>query len=396
MIINDKFCLEYSNIYNDEYDKLTKIKEIIYKKDKMLDWVDIDTTISQSELEKIINIGTKIKKECDVFLVIGIGGSYLGSKALIDALSPYFKKSEPEIIFLGYNLSSKYLNDVLRYIKDKNIYVNVISKSGTTLETKVTFEVIYNYLKENDPNYKEKIIVTTSDNSNTLKELATKENFETLKVPENIGGRFSVLSVVGLLPIFVAGIDINELLKGAKDNYNCFEEASKLAIIRNHLELSGKTIEAVTYYEEKLNGFALWYQQLFAETECKNKKGILPIVNPNTTNLHSLGQYLQEGRDQVFETVLKIEKVNETNLYYKDKKIDELNNIVLEQVAKAHYDGNTPSIIIEIPKLNAYYLGKLIYFFEMCTAIGAYLNDVYTFEQPGVEKYKKNVRSVLV
>ena len=214
-------------------------------------------------------------------------------------------------------------------------------------------------------------------------------------MPDDIGGRFSVLTVVGLLPLVLAEINVMKLLDGAKDNYDCFDEASRLAIIRKHLEDDKKGVEAITYYEEKLKGLALWYQQLFAETQGKNNKGILPIINPNTTNLHSLGQYLQEGKKQIFETVLKVERINETNLYYNGYKIDDLNNIVLEQVAIAHQDGDTSSIIISIPELNEYYLGGLIYFLEMVSTIGAYLLDIYPFDQPGVEKYKQNVRNVL-
>lgn len=395
IVIDDRFCREYSNFSNEDYSKVVKIKEVILKKEKMLDWIDLDTTITKQEINKIITIGNKIKEEADIFLVIGIGGSYLGSKAIIDAFTSYFKKNKPEIIFLGYNLSSNYLKEILDYIKKKNVYINVISKSGNTLETDVSFKILYNYLKENDSNYREKIIITTDKETGLLRKIADEEKITSFTIPQNIGGRFSVLTTVGLLPVLVAGIDIIELLNGAYDNQDIFEEASKFALIRNNLENKLKTVEMITFYEEKLNTFSLWYQQLFAETQGKNQEGILPIPNPNTTNLHSLGQYLQDGRKQVFETVIKIEKSTDTNLYYKNKKIDDLNNIVLEQVALAHKDGNTPSIIITIPTLTPYYLGKLIYFLELSATIGAYLLDVYPFDQPGVEKYKENVRKKL-
>ena len=393
--VDSKFCIEYDNMTTDEYNKILEISNKIAKKDKMLDWIDIETCITEDEVERVINIGNEIRKNSDIFIVIGIGGSFLGSKAIIEALRPYFNKSKPEIIFLGYNLSSSYLKEVLDYIKDKNVYVNVISKSGNTLETNVAFQIIYNYMKENDPKYKEKIIITTDKEKGSLRELVKVEGLNSFSVPTNIGGRFSVLTAVGLLPLAVTGIDIKEILAGAKNNYGSFSEASKFALIRYHMENDLKTVEAITYYEEKLNTFALWYQQLFAETQGKNKKGILPIPNLNTTNLHSLGQYFQEGRNQIFETVLKIEETTKTDLYYKNQKVDDLNNIVLEQVAVAHKEGETPSVIISIPKLDGYYLGKLIYFLEMSSAIGAYLLDVYPFDQPGVEKYKENVRKVL-
>lgn len=395
IVIDDSFCREYSDFSYDDYDKIAKIKENILKKEKMLDWLDLETTISKTEINNIIALGKKIREEADILLVIGIGGSYLGSKAIIDAFSPYFNKNKPEIIFLGYNLSSNYLKEVLDYIKNKNVYINVISKSGNTLETDVAFKPLYTYLKTNYHNYREKIIVTTDNENGLLNKIANEEKFTLFTIPRNIGGRFSVLTTVGLLPVAVAGIDIIELLNGAYNEQDVFKEASKFALIRNNLENQFKTVEMITFYEEKLNTFSLWYQQLFAETQGKKQKGILPIPNPNTTNLHSLGQYLQEGRKQVFETVIKIEKNNDTNLYYKNKKIADLNNIVLEQVALAHKEGNTPSIIITIPALTPYYLGKLIYFLELAATIGAYLLDVYPFDQPGVEKYKENVRKKL-
>lgn len=393
--IDDSFCKEYSYFTEQEVNKLVEIKKIINHKQKMLDWIDIQTTISDNELADIIRIGNDIKKSCDVFLIIGIGGSFLGSKAIIDALSPFFMNNKPEIIYLGYNLSPNRINEVINYIKDKNTYVNVISKSGSTLETDINFKIIFNYLKENDIDYKKKIIITTDEKTGNLRELANEENILSFSIPKNIGGRFSVLTVAGLLPLVVAGIDIINILKGAYDNYDCFSEASKFAIIRYHLEKNSKTIEAITYYDEKLTNFSLWYQQLFAETQCKDKKGILPIPNPYTTNLHSLGQYFQEGRDQKFETIIKIEEMANTPFYYNNKSITELNNIILEQVAIAHKEGNTPSIILSIPKLDAYYLGKLIYFLEIAATIGAYMLDVYPFDQPGVEKYKDNLKRVL-
>lgn len=393
--LNNTFCKKYSDVKKEETEKLSNIKNTLEAKQEMLDWLDIETTIQERDLERIEELSNEIKSNCDIFLVIGIGGSYLGSKAVIDALSPYLNKSNPEIIFIGNNLSSTYLEEVLEYIKGKRVYVNVISKSGNTLEAKLVFNIIYNYLKETDSNYQNKIIVTTSKNSGSLIELAKKENFRTLYIPDNIGGRFSVLTTVGLFPIRVAGININELIRGARSVRNCFDAASKLAITRYHLELFGKKVEAITYYEKKLSSFAMWYQQLFAETQGKEEKGILPFPNPNTTNLHSLGQYLQEGTKQVFETVIKISNGNEDKKFLpsvNNYPFESLNNIILEEVAKAHFEGDTPSIIISIDKLDEYNLGQLIYFLQMTSAIGAYLLDVNPFNQPGVEKYKANIR----
>lgn len=393
--VEDTFCKEYSTITEKEQEKLLEIKENIMKQEKMLDWIKKDTTIDEYELSRLIEVGTTIRQSCDVFLVIGIGGSFLGSKALIESLRPYFSNSKPDIIFLGYHLSTEYLNEVIQYIKDKNVYVNVISKSGNTLETTIAFQTIYHYLKEHDKDYQKKIIITTDSDNGSLRKLAQEENLTSFSIPKNIGGRFSVLTAAGLLPLVVAGIDIAELLRGAYESEDCFLEASKFALIRYHLENDSKTVEAVTYYEEKLTSFALWYQQLFAETQGKNKKGILPIPNLYTTNLHSLGQYFQEGRSQVFETVLKVQEEPTTDLYYQNKSLTEINSIILKQVAIAHKEGNTPSIVLSIPELTPYYLGNLIYFLEIAATIGAYLMDVYPFDQPGVENYKNKVKQAL-
>lgn len=384
--VKNSYVKKYDTLSLTEEIKLKQIKEIIEEKQEMLDWIDIETTISDEEIKKIQELVSSIREKCDIFLVIGIGGSYLGSKAVIEALSPYFNHQHPEIIFLGHNLSTQYLEEVIDYIKNKNVYVNVISKSGNTLETTIAFNRIYEYLKENDYNYQEKIIVTTDANKGNLRALVNKENFISLEVPKNIGGRFSVLTAVGLFPIAVAGIDIKEILAGASNIRDCYNLASKVALIRYHLEQAGKKIEAVTFYEEKLSTFAAWYQQLFAETQGKNGKGILPFPNPNTTNLHSLGQYFQEGTKQVFETIIKIEDPTDNKT---------LNSLVLEQVAIAHLEGDTPSLILSISKLDPYHLGKLIYLLEMSATIGAYLLEVNPFDQPGVEKYKQNVHSQL-
>ena len=235
----------------------------------------------------------------------------------------------------------------------------------------------------------------TDKDSGVLRREAQEEGYVSFEVPKNIGGRYSVLSAVGLLPIAISGIDIDKLLKGASSMRDCFKETSMLATIRDRLEYVGKNVEMVTIYEEKLTSLAMWYQQLFAETQGKNHKGILPVVNPNTTNLHSVGQYLQEGTRNVFETVIRIKKSDD--LFLDKYKIDmhELNNLVVEQVAKAHLKGDTPSIILELEELSPYYLGQLIYFLEMTAAIGGYLLDVDPFDQPGVEEYKQLVNEKL-
>lgn len=382
---------KYDTISEIEREKLRKVYEIMKKKESMLDWTDIKTCISKEELQKIIDVSKEIRSFCDCFIVIGIGGSYLGSKAVIDALSPYFKKEKPEIIFAGYQLSASYLKELISYIKDKNVVINVISKSGETLEPSIAFDELYSYMKENYSDYKKRVIVTTDQEKGKLRKFAEQEELSTFTIPKEIGGRYSVLSPVGLLPIAVAGIDIIKLLKGAKEEKDCFEDASRYALIRKHLEEEKKLVEAITIYEEKLSSFAGWCQQLLAETQGKKEKGILPIINQNTTNLHSIGQYLQEGRNIVFETVLT---VNDTEDIYLDNyhmTMNELNNLVAEQVSIAHKLGNTPSIKISLEELSPTEIGKLIYFYEMAAAIGGYLLNINPFDQPGVEDYKRLV-----
>lgn len=379
--LNDKFIKKYNYITNEEKEKLNYIKKRIEKKEEFLDWLDIETTISDEEINYIEELANNIKKDYDVFLVIGIGGSFLGTKAIYEALTPYFKNNDKEIIFLGYNLDDEYLNEVINHIKNKNVYVNIISKSGNTLETNYAYEKIIEFLKKNDSNYKEKVIITTGKTGN-FRSLVEKENYKSLNVPDNIGGRFSCLSVVGLFPLLVAGINIKELLNGAKSIRNNFNEASIMALIRYHLEKDNKKVEAVTVNQEKLYSFTLWYQQLFCETQGKDEKGIISFPNIYTTNLHSIGQYIQEGTKHIFETVIKID--NNTTL----------NNKIIEPILEAHSSGNTPSLVISIEKLDEYNLGQLIYFLELVAAIGAYLLDVNPFNQPGVEKYKENIRKL--
>lgn len=382
---------KYDTISEIEREELKEIYVTMKNKESMLDWTDIKTCISKEELQKIIEISNEIRISSDIFIVIGIGGSYLGSKAVIDALSPYFKKEKPEIIFAGYQLSASYLKELISYIKDKNVVINVISKSGGTLEPSIAFDELYSYMKENYSDYKKRVIVTTDQEKGKLRKFAEQEKLPTFSVPKEIGGRYSVLSPVGLLPIAVAGIDIIKLLKGAKEEKDCFEDASRYALIRKHLEEEKKLVEAITIYEEKLSSFAGWCQQLLAETQGKKGKGILPIINQNTTNLHSIGQYLQEGRNIVFETVLT---VNDTEDIYLDKyhmTMNELNNLVAEQVSIAHKLGNTPSIKISLEELSPTEIGRLIYFYEMAAAIGGYLLDINPFDQPGVEDYKRLV-----
>jgi len=395
MKINFDYVKEYHTVSPREKKILDQIQTQLEKKESMLNWLDMDSCISPLELEEIKKEANKIRSFCDVFLVVGIGGSYLGSKAVIEAISPYFVKKKPEVIFVGHQLSGSYLNELLEYMNGKSVCVNVISKSGETLEPMVSFHTIYQYMKKTYLDYQKRIIVTTGDISSQLGKMAHKEQFKTFLIPSQIGGRYSVFTVAGLLPIAVSGIDIEQLVNGAKSERNCFSESSQYAITRKHLEEDGKVVEAFTVYEEKLSSIASWYQQLFAETQGKEEKGILPIVNPNTTNLHSLGQYLQDGRKIVFETVLEVEKAKDVLLEHYPMTMNQLNHLVLSQVAVAHSHGGVPSIIITLEDLSAYEIGKLLYFLEVSAAIGGYLLEIDPFNQPGVEYYKQLVKEEL-
>ena len=293
------------------YEKYTKeiegIKDNLIT-DSMTDWYNIEKCITKEELKEIKKTAEFIRKNCDVFLVIGIGGSFLGAKSVIEALTNYFEKTKPEIIFVGTSLSSDYLYELHNYIKDKEVIINLISKSGSTLEPNLAFEYLMDKIekKYSKEELSKRVVITTDRYESKLIDLASEKGYRTFNVPNQIGGRYSILTPVGLLPIAVAGIDIDKILNGARKCDK--DEAIKYAIIRNELYSQGYYIESFTIYEEKMIYFTEWLKQLFAETQGKDNKGILPISVLNTRELHSLGQYIQEGRRNLFETVIRIEK----------------------------------------------------------------------------------------
>lgn len=389
---------------------------------EFLGWLDLPSRISNEEVDHIISTATRVRDNCDVFLVIGIGGSYLGARAVIEALKPNFynqlKKSSrgcPEIYFLGQNLSESYISDLFDLIKDKDIVVNVISKSGTTTEPAIAFRLVRELLiKKYGDDISDRIIATTDAESGALHDMAAKYSCETFSISSDIGGRFSVLSSVGLLPIAVAGIDISELLSGAKDGIEEYSvpdihqnPAYLYAAIRNYLYQSGFTNEIMADYNPKLHYFIEWWKQLFGESEGKDNKGIFPVSAEFTTDLHSLGQYIQDGKRNIFETVLNFSQedrgliINEDNdnldrlNYLSGKSISDVNSAAIEATMKAHYEGGVPVVNIENVELNTYSIGKLIYFFEKACAASAYILGVNPFNQPGVENYKKNMFKIL-
>lgn len=376
------------------YDK--RIEEIENRLviDDMTDWYDIEKCITKEEINDIVVTSKDIINKCDVFVVVGIGGSFLGAKMVIDALSSYFVKNKPEIIFAGTTLSSTYLSELKDYIKDKDVCINMISKSGSTLEPNLVFDYLMDIMndKYSEEEVKNRVFITTDKDESILLDVANKKGYKKFYVPRNIGGRYSVLSPVGLLPIAVAGFDINKILDGAKTANK--EKAFEYAIIRDDLYKSGKVIESFTFYEEKLSFLGEWLKQLFAETQGKNNKAILPITTVNTRDLHSLGQYFQEGERILFETVININTDIAINTKY-NKTVKQINDIAVTSVAKAHLLDGVYSNIIEVDKLDEESIGYLIYFFELAAATGAYLLDVNPFDQPGVSKYKKIINESL-
>ena len=375
-----------------------------------LGWVNLKLDVQ--ELEKIKVAASKIRKQSDVLIVIGIGGSYLGSKAVIDALSHTFNPKN--VIFAGNNMSSDYLNDLLDYIKDKDISLNVISKSGTTIEPALTFKVLREYIEEKygEDKAKDRIFVTTDKEKGVLKKLADEKGYETFVVPDDIGGRYSVFTAVGLLPIASAGINIDRLLDGvysAEKKYSSLEnnDCYDYAVARNIMYKKKKKIELLVNYEPKLHYISEWWKQLFGESEGKEEKGIFPASVDNTTDLHSMGQYIQEGERILFETVINIKKpYRDFTLtceegspdaldYLNGKTLNEINHKAMEGTVIAHVNGKVPNIMIEVDKLDEFNLGELLYFFEKACGISGHLLGVNPFNQPGVEAYKKEMFRLL-
>lgn len=384
--------------------------------DQYLGWIDYSSTIDTETINDIHSITKEIQELADVLVVIGIGGSFLGAKAIQDAMGSYFPViGGIEVVYAGNQLSSLYIKQLLTYIQDKEVYVNVISKSGTTTEPTIAFRVLREFMEDK---YKDeansRIIVTTDEADGLLKALSIDKNYRTLSIPKNIGGRYSVFTPVGLLPIAVAGSNISSLLRGASQASLDLSESDlaknisyKYAVIRHHLFEQGYFVELLATFEPCLKFFQEWWKQLFAESEGKGKSGIFPSAAIYSTDLHSIGQYVQDGSRILFETILHIEenstdinlpydKSNMDNLNYLiDKTLNEINTIAKNGTMKAHSSGKVPIIEIIINKLDEYHLGYLIYFFMKSCAMSAYLNNVNPFNQPGVEEYKNNMSCLL-
>ncbi len=388
-----------------------------------LGWVDLPVDYDKDEFERIQKAAEKIQGDSDILIVIGIGGSYLGARACIDALSHTFhnalskeKRKTPEIYYVGNNISGTYLKDLLDVCEGKEVSVNVISKSGTTTEPAIAFRVFKQFMEEKygKEEAKKRIFATTDKARGALLTLAQEEGYETFTIPDDVGGRFSVLTAVGLLPIAAAGINVVELMQGAADarseysNENVEENACyQYAAVRNALLRKGKTTEIIVNYEPCLQYFGEWWKQLYGESEGKDGKGLYPSSVNFSTDLHSLGQYIQDGQRILFETVINVEnprkdvelKEEASDLdglnYLAGKTMDFVNKQAFQGTILAHVDGGVPNVVINLPAINAYHMGQLIYFFEKACGISGYLLGVNPFDQPGVEEYKKNMFALL-
>ena len=388
-----------------------------------LGWINLPNDYDKEEYSRLKKTAEKIRNDADVLIVIGIGGSYLGAKACIESLNTSFfnllsrdERKSPQIFFAGNSISSTYLSELIEFVKDKSIYVNVISKSGTTTEPALAFRFFKELLekKYGKDGARQRIIATTDKSRGALKNLANEEGYETFIIPDDVGGRFSVLTPVGILPIAVSGVDIDQLMKGAQDAVKDFEiddidknDCYRYAAVRNILYRKGYTTEILASYEPSLSFFSEWWKQLFGESEGKDKKGIYPSSVNLSTDLHSLGQYIQDGMRNLMETVINVEsplkditiKEMEGDIdglnYLTGKTVDFVNKKAFAGTLLAHLDGGVPNMVVNIPKINAYNIGYMIYFFEKDCAISGHLSAVNPFNQEGVESYKKNMFALL-
>lgn len=407
---------EYEEIKNEVISAHKLLRSKNGAGNDFLGWLDLPRDYDRAEVQRIIEAAKKIQGQSSVLLAIGIGGSYLGARAAIEMLKKYFNNSGVEVIFVGNQISSTYACELLEYLKDKDFSINVISKSGTTTEPAIAFRIFKDYIEKRygKDGARARIYATTDKARGALKTLATAEGYESFVVPDDIGGRFSVLTPVGLLPIAAAGIDINEMLNGAFDAYNFYQEEDvdkndglKYALVRNLLYSKGKKIEMLVNYEPRLQYFAEWWKQLYGESEGKDGKGIWITSASFSTDLHSLGQMIQEGERTIFETVLNIEapvsdiaiEATEDNLdglnFLAGKTMDYVNKMAMTGTMVAHVDGGVPNIFLNIPNVSAYTFGYLVYFFEFACGVSAYTLGVNPFNQPGVEAYKKNMFALL-
>lgn len=419
------FIKEHEVMYFDSFIK--SAHEMLHKKtgagNDFLGWVDLPINYDKEELKRIKAAAEKIKSDSDALVVIGIGGSYLGARAAIEALTHSFynqlpreKRKTPEIYFVGNNISSTYMSELFELLEGKDISVNVISKSGTTTEPAIAFRLFKEYMekKYGKEEAGKRIYATTDKARGALKKLATEEKYGSFVIPDDVGGRYSVLTAVGLLPIAVCGVAIDSMMDGAANAYELYNNANlkenecyQYAAVRNALYRKNKIVEIMVNYEPSLHFFTEWWKQLYGESEGKDQKGIFPAGVDFTTDLHSMGQYIQDGLRSIFETVLNVEKPRKNMLVKEDKdnidglnflarkEVDFVNKKAMEGTILAHTDGGVPNLVLNIPELNSFYFGSMVYFFEKACGISGYMLGVNPFDQPGVEAYKKNMFALL-
>ncbi len=429
--MNIKVNLENSSVSENQIMEFEKdvqafskdLETRVSREDDFVGWLHLPTNYDKEEFNRIKDAAKKIQETSDVLIVIGIGGSYLGARAVIESLTHTFsnlqKKEQrkfPQVLYVGNNLSPNYLLDLVDIISDKEISLNVISKSGTTTEPAIAFRIFKELIEQKygEKEARNRIFVTTDKSRGALKTLANEMKYETFVVPDNIGGRYSVLTAVGLLPIAVAGINIDELMEGARfaeekyaDKSLKYNDCYRYAVVRNLLYKNGKTTEILANYEPKMHYIVEWWKQLYGESEGKDGKGIFPTGMDFTTDLHSLGQYVQEGERNLMETVLEVQesenditiKADEENRdglnFLAGKTLDYINKKAMEGTIEAHVTGGVPNIKVSLEKLDAKTIGHLIYFFEKACAISGMILGVNPFNQPGVEEYKKNMFRLL-
>ena len=433
--MGNKVTFDYSKancfVTENEVKYMSKIaldaKELLVSKEgpgnDFVGWIDLPVDYDKEEFARIKAAAEKIKNDSEVLLVVGIGGSYLGARAAIEFLRHSFYnvvskeiRKTPEIYFVGNSISSTYIKHLIDVIGDRDFSINMISKSGTTTEPAIAFRVFKEILekKYGKEEASKRIYATTDKARGALKNLATEEGYESFVVPDDVGGRFSVLTAVGLLPIAVSGADIDKLMEGAASGRQIalespFEEndALKYAAVRNILLRKGKCIEVLANYEPSLHFVSEWWKQLYGESEGKDQKGIFPAAVDLTTDLHSMGQFIQDGARNLYETVMNVEKSTEEIImneepvdldglnYLAGKTVDFINKSAMNGTILAHTDGNVPNLVINIPEQNEFYLGQLFYFFEFACGVSGYILGVNPFDQPGVESYKKNMFALL-
>lgn len=433
--MSEKITFDYSKVgafvSDNEVDLMKKqvmdAKELLVSKtgagNDFLGWIDLPVAYDKEEFDRIKKAAAKIQSDSDVLVVIGIGGSYLGARAAIEFLRHSFyniiskdQRKTPEIYFVGNSISTTYLKDLIDVIGDRDFSINMISKSGTTTEPAIAFRIFKEMAekKYGKEGAAKRIYATTDKARGSLKNLATEEGYESFIVPDDIGGRFSVLTAVGLLPIAVSGADIDKLMEGAASGREKalnlpYEEndALKYAALRNILLRKGKTIEVLANYEPNVHFVSEWWKQLYGESEGKDQKGIFPASVDLTTDLHSMGQFIQDGARIMFETVINVEKSREELTigtesvdldglnYLSGKTVDFVNKSAMNGTILAHTDGQVPNLMVKIPEETEFYLGQLFYFFEFACGVSGYLLGVNPFNQPGVESYKKNMFALL-